>query len=214
MTPYYVEPAAAYVRATRPDLEASDDESTVAQGLEAGVRLQRFKRSRVLPRVRKVLGILHGLDPRELLDLGTGRGVFLWPLLEAFSELPVTCVDHDPERVRQLQAVSRGGVKRLSAVPADATSLAFDDRCFDVVTALEVLEHIEQVDAAVRETVRVGRRFVVASVPSRPDDNPGHVHLLKAEVLARLFERAGAQRVDVDAVHNHLVAVVRLPWTG
>jgi hypothetical protein len=32
-----------------------------------------------LPRVRKVLGVLRGVHPANLLDVGSGRGAFLWP---------------------------------------------------------------------------------------------------------------------------------------
>src|SRR4051812_36148428 len=57
------------------------------------LRLHRFKRSMELPRVKKILGILQGLQPTSLLDIGTGRGAFLWPLLDAWPTLPVTCID-------------------------------------------------------------------------------------------------------------------------
>ncbi|MFW5739254.1 MAG: class I SAM-dependent methyltransferase [Myxococcota bacterium] len=211
---FYVRPTAAYVRGTRHDLAEPDDVPTIVNGLEAGLRLHRYKRSRPLPRVRKVLGLLHGLVPQHVLDIGSGRGAFLWPLLEAFPALPVTCIDMDAERVRQLQAVAQGGVSALHAKRMDATALHFGDSAFDLITALEVLEHIEQVEQAIGELVRVGRRFVIASVPSRPDDNPEHLHLLTTKRLTALFERAGAERVDIDAVHNHLVVVVKLRVDG
>ena len=54
------------------------------------------------------------------------------------------------------------------------------------------------------------RRFVVASVPSKADDNPGHIQLFDRERLSALFTGAGAARVTVDFVLNHMVAVVRV----
>ena len=211
-TRFYLEPAAAYVRGTRPDLVAQTDLLTLQAGLDTGLRLHRFKRSRVLPRVRKVLGTLRSIGPEDLLDIGSGRGAFLWPLLDELTALAVTCAERNPERVRQLQAVARGGMKRLRAVEMDATHLGLQDGSFDVVTALEVLEHIEDVTRAVREITRVARRFVVVTVPSRPDDNPEHLHLLTSKRMTELFMKAGAKRVDIDAIHNHLIAVARLPW--
>src|SRR4051812_9320200 len=58
---FYLEPAAAFVRHTLPDVPDGAPEELVRLGLAAGLRLHRFKRTADLPRVRKVLGILHGL---------------------------------------------------------------------------------------------------------------------------------------------------------
>ena len=73
-----------------------------------------------LPRVAKVLGVLKALGPTELLDIGSGRGAFLWPLLDTFPWLPITAVDTLDYRVADLQAVHDGGVASLSAAYGDA----------------------------------------------------------------------------------------------
>ena len=53
-------------------------------GIDKGLKLHRFKRTIALPRVVKVIGILKGIQPLNLLDIGTGRGVFLHPFLDVF----------------------------------------------------------------------------------------------------------------------------------
>lgn len=191
-------------------LDAAQRARLFAAARDQQLRLHRFKRTQGLPRVRRVLGALRGLAPADLLDIGSGRGVFLWPLLDAFPHLSVTSVDLAPRHLRYLAAVRRGGVRRLTSVGADARALPFPDGRFDVVSALEVLEHIPDVEAAAREVVRVARRVVLASVPSHEDDNPEHVHLFTPDSLTRLLTEAGAARVSVDAVRGHLVAVARI----
>jgi len=205
---YRLELAAAFVRGRLELDDALDPVACFRLGREAGLELHKFKRM-TLPRVEKVLGILRGFSPASLLDLGSGRGTFLWPLLSAFEGLEVTALDRDPRRVRDLRAVGAGGVARLSAVEGDLAELPFADDAFDGVTALEVLEHVDDPERAAGELLRVARRFVVASVPSKPDDNPEHIHHFPAAEFSALFEGAGAQRVNLDAVLNHWVVVVR-----
>jgi ubiquinone/menaquinone biosynthesis C-methylase UbiE len=207
---FYLEPAAAYVRSLLPDTPDAPHAEVVQHGLRAGLRLHRFKRTSDVPRVRKVLGILRGLNPGDILDIGSGRGVFLWPLLDAFPSVAVTAVDRSLHRIATLQAVNAGGFGRLRPLVADVQRLGLANHSIDVVTFLEVLEHLEQPAVALTEALRVARRFVVISVPSKEDDNPEHIHLFTRESLEKLVLAAGARRVTFDAVLNHLIAIVRV----
>lgn len=208
---YYLDLARAFVRGRLPD--APEDLSPIdlfEHGDEAGLRLHKFKRAQILPRIKRVFGYFHQLQPADLLDVGSGRGVFLWPLLDAFPHLDVHCIDVRQDRVDDLLAVRRGGVERLNASVMDATAMTFADDSFDGVTMLEVLEHLEKPALAVAHAVRVARRFVVASVPSKPDDNPEHVQLFTGETLSALFRQANVSRVSVSYVLNHVVALAVL----
>lgn len=75
------------------------------------MRLHKFKRTMKLSRVQRVLGILRGFQPSNLLDIGSGRGTFLWPLLDSFPWLPVMGVDILERRVEDILAVRRGGIE-------------------------------------------------------------------------------------------------------
>lgn len=206
---YFTRLAAAYVRG-KLGLDASrlSQEELIAAGLASGLRLHKFKRSTELARVRKVLGILRGLSPASLLDVGSGRGTFLWPLLDAFPWLEVTAVDLNPVRVADIAAVGGGGVANLRARRMDAEALELEDGYAEVVTTLEVLEHLQSPRRAAAEAVRVASKYVVASVPSKEDDNPEHINLFDARGFESLFLDAGARGVKVEYVLNHMVAVV------
>ena len=202
--------AAAYARGMLSD---ADDEAGTADLLSrahaAGLKLHRFKRTMDLPRVRAVLGILRGIGSQSLVDFGSGRGVFVWPLLDGFPQLPVTAVERDERRLGHLEAVRRGGIKRLAVVRGDARALPFESGHFDVATVLEVLEHQDDPLPLAREAVRLAERFVIASVPSKPDDNPEHVQLFTGETLKALLIEAGAAGVSIDYVLGHIIAVAR-----
>ncbi len=191
-------------------LDAAALRDLIALGAAEGLRLHRFKRTMGLARVQRVLGALRALAPQRLLDIGSGRGAFLWPLLDAFPDLPVTAVDLLDYRVADMQAVRRGGVELLDARQADATALPFPDDAFEVATLLEVLEHIPDPARALAEAARVARRALLLSVPSKPDNNPEHIHLFDGPTLRRLLLEAGARRVNADYVLNHMIVVATL----
>ncbi len=205
---HYLALAAAYVRGVVGD-PALDDAAAIARGERDGLRLHRFKRSNQLPRVRAVLGALRGFAAQSLVDLGSGRGAFVWPLLDALPDIAITATDLLPHRARCFADVARGGVTRLRALRCDATQLPLADGAADCVTALEVLEHMPGTgpERAAAEALRVARTAVIATVPSHEDDNPEHVHLFDGERLSQLFRAAGARRVTIDHVLNHIVAV-------
>jgi len=74
----------------------------------------------------------------------------------------------------------------------------------------EMLEHIPNATQALAEAVRVAARFVVLSVPSKPDTNPEHIHLFDEARIRDMFDAAGAASVNVSYVLNHLIAVARV----
>ncbi len=172
-------------------------------------KLHRFKRKSGPPRVTGVLARLQGLCPEGLLDIGPGRGAFLWPLAARFPDLEIHAVDVLAHRVRDIDAVRVGGIARLSASRGSVSHLPFNDGAFDIVTILEVLEHLRDPAAAAAEVLRVARRFVIASVPSHEDDNPQHLRCFTRNELTDLFLDAGARRVQVDYVRGHMIAVIR-----
>ncbi|MBL8179762.1 MAG: class I SAM-dependent methyltransferase [Bryobacterales bacterium] len=201
---YYPELAQAFVRG-----RLANQQAGIADGERAGLALHNFKCDKALERVQRVLGILRGIAPENLLDVGSGRGAFLWPLLAAFPELPVISIDRNAQRAAEIDAVRIGGVKRLAVCRMDAQHMGFAGRSFDVVTMLEVLEHMPDPRAALRNAVSAARRFVILSVPSTPDRNPEHLHLFSIQDLQHMALDAGAARVSLEHVLNHRIAVVR-----
>lgn len=225
---YNLKPAAAWLRGRAlstgsPVLEAellemplevlTDGElaAIVAAGEEAGEKLYPFKTGKAeLPRVRQVLGFLHGIKFESLLDVGSGRGVFLLPFLEEFPQVQVTSLDLLDKRVTFLNELAAGGYTRLTAHNKNICHQPFPDNSFDVVTLLEVLEHIPDVEKAIGAAVRMAKSHVVVSVPSKPDDNPEHIHLLTKDILTKLFTAAGCRKLHFSGVNGHLILVATI----
>lgn len=190
------------------ELTEAEQMALVGAGQAAGLKLYPFKTGvRELPRVKRAMGFLRSVPFETLLDVGSGRGVFLLPFLEGFPWVRVTALDLLEKRVTFLEELSAGGFPQLTARRKNICDQPFPDGSFDVVTLLEVLEHIPEVDKAVAAAVHMARRYVVVSVPSKPDNNPEHIHLLTKQILTELFHRAGCTRLHFDGVEGHLFLV-------
>lgn len=198
------------VRKPLNELTENDKEILEKAGREAELKLYRFKNLGELPRVQKAIGFLKGVWPESLLDVGSGRGVFLFPFLEAFPYVSVTSADILDYRVEFLRDIALGGIETLTAVQENIVTWNAPDKSFDIVTMLEVLEHIPEVEKAIFNAVRLARRYVVVSVPSKEDNNPEHIHLLTKDILTDLFTRAGAKNLHFDGVNGHLFMTARV----
>jgi hypothetical protein len=109
-----------------------------------------------------------------------------------------------------MAAVRQGGIDRLTVVRMDAQTPAFAPKSFDVVTVLEVLEHLENPQAALTGMAAIARRFVLVSVPSVPDDNPEHLHLFSPGQIRKMAEIAGASRTTIEHVLSHRIVLIRV----
>jgi SAM-dependent methyltransferase len=154
-----------------------------------------------------------GVRPGDrLLDLGCGFGRHAFEA--ARRGATVVALDAGPEEVAQVRAtlgamVDAGELAAehpASAVQGDALSLPFADGAFDRVIASEVLEHIPDDTAAMRELARVLRPggtmavTVPRCVPEAVNwalsdeyhDTPGgHVRIYRRSTLERRLEAAG-----------------------
>ena len=179
-------------------------------GKNLGLKLYYFKEKENLARVNIVLGFLKSVYPESLLDVGSGRGVFLFPLLKEFPYLNISSIDILDRRVELLNYIRIGGISNLNVFKANICDADILDKSYDIVTLLEVLEHIPNVLDAVKNACRIAKKFVLVTVPSKEDDNPEHIHLLTKEKLTTLFNSCGVTNLKFGGVHGHLYLVARV----
>jgi 2-polyprenyl-3-methyl-5-hydroxy-6-metoxy-1,4-benzoquinol methylase len=151
--------------------------------------------------------------PDSLLDVGCGEGVLTERWARTLTPARVVGVD---------VADLRGEWARRPAASfavADAEALPFADGEFDVVAAIELLEHVRDPGRALAELARVARSHLLVSAPREPlwrtlnvargaylrdlGNTPGHRHHWSRRSFLELLER-----------HGEVVrARSPLPWT-
>ncbi|MCU1237116.1 MAG: Methyltransferase type 11 [Candidatus Solibacter sp.] len=114
----------------------------------------------------RLRGVVAELQPRSVLDAGCGEGEMLRRSVLPDGLHPV-CLD--------LRADSLAEIAEPHRVRASVQALPFAARSFDVVTCLEVLEHLDDPGSAVRDLARVARQAIVLSVPYEPWFRVGNV---------------------------------------
>ncbi len=171
------------------------------------LKIYHFKEKEILPRVKIVLGFLRGIMPERVLDVGSGRGAFLFPFLNEFINTKVLSIDILDKRVEFLSNLSLGGVKNLTCKKLDITLYDYETELYDCVTMLEVLEHIPNVEVAIKNAIKLTKKYIVITVPAKKDDNPEHIHLLTKEKLSKIFNENGINNLKFTLLKDHLLLI-------
>ncbi len=161
-----------------------------------------------------IVSLIKSHYPRDgrlrILDIGCGTGKML-DELAAFGD--VVGADFSPEALQF--CVTRGVGADLAR--ADARRLPFADGAFDVVTAMDIIEHIDDDKAASSEIFRVlkpGGRLLVTvpaftSLWSEHDEALHHYRRYTVPRLKDLFQRVG---LAVDKVSYTVTTLFPAIW--
>ena len=104
--------------------------------------------------------------PRSVLDVGCGEGVLTYKWAEWLGEKPVVGVDlADPKLEAEWRTRRRENLEFRAIAPGE---LPFPDDSFDMVGAIEVLEHVPEPDRTLADMARVAARHLLVSVPREP----------------------------------------------
>jgi ubiquinone/menaquinone biosynthesis C-methylase UbiE len=161
----------------------------VADGVTAGNHGDKYGTRNPLARllVRRWRRVLRELvvrvRPESVLDVGCGEGVLTAEWASALPHARVLGADVAP--------VWPARAPGFAVIPP-APPLPFGDREWDLVCAVESLEHMDDPEGALAEMARCARRHVLVSVPHEPlwralnlsrgayvrhlGNTPGHLH--------------------------------------
>jgi SAM-dependent methyltransferase len=181
---------------------------------ESGNPAIRFLTRRFLDRLDGILDGVAAESPRgRVLEVGCGEGLIAERLMRRWPD--VTALDL-PDADLRGQWREHPGPHYLHA---DASRLPFPDDFFDLVVAVEVMEHLTEPRQGLAEMARVSTGHLVLSVPREPifrganmaggrhlsdwGNTPGHLnHWSTPSFLKFVSQEAGIRAVEKP-----------LPWT-
>jgi ubiquinone/menaquinone biosynthesis C-methylase UbiE len=162
------------------------------------------------------------LRPASVLDVGCGEGVVTERLAQRLAPAKVLGVDADEAGLQEEWRARTAS--NLSFATGSAYELPFADGSFDLVCAIEVLEHLERPQDALEEMRRVAGRALILSVPNEPGwrishllggrnlrsfgNTPGHINHWSKGSFLRLVSQLGTARAE--SVFPWTLAVVEL----
>ncbi|MEO6629092.1 MAG: class I SAM-dependent methyltransferase, partial [Aquihabitans sp.] len=111
-----------------------------------------------MTKLHNVLGTPTGI----VVDVGVGEGFALERMFPSGTAAVALEYRHDKAKV------ASDRLHAVSVVRGDAGVLPFPDRSADLVTSIEVLEHLPTYEQAVAEMARICRGRLVVSVPWEP----------------------------------------------
>jgi ubiquinone/menaquinone biosynthesis C-methylase UbiE len=112
--------------------------------------------------IKTILSHLEKTNPDTILDAGCGTG-YLTDIIQNTIDADIVCCDRDPTRL-----LFAKNWFNLETVLADINYLPFKTSSFDMVIAMEIIEHIPNTDTALSEIGRVSAKNVIITVPNEP----------------------------------------------
>lgn len=104
------------------------------------------------------------LNPKKILDAGCGEGFTLSRLFELKIGESLEGIDYSADAIR----IGKQVHPHLNIKRGDIYNLVYKDNSFDLVTCMEVLEHLENPEKALKEVERVSSKYVLLTVPNEP----------------------------------------------
>jgi 2-polyprenyl-3-methyl-5-hydroxy-6-metoxy-1,4-benzoquinol methylase len=161
--------------------------------------------------------------PVSVLDVGCGEGVLVQRWAQRLPGGRVVGIDLEEDSIQAGWA--EHAAPNLEYRVVEATTLPFADAEFDLVSAIEVLEHVPDPERTLTEMARCGARHLLVSVPREPlwralnmargaywrelGNTPGHLNHWSRRTFVELLSRHG-QVVQVRSPFPWTMLLVRL----
>jgi ubiquinone/menaquinone biosynthesis C-methylase UbiE len=166
-------------------------------------KLRSSERIKLIEVERVIEFSLKGLKPQNILDVGTGSGLFA----EAFAEkgLKVSGIDVNPEMIQAVKEF----VPKGEFITAPAEKIPFPDKTFDMVFLGFILHEADDQLKAIREAKRTaGKRIIILEWPYLKEEiGPPLEHRISKEKIFELCEKSGLKGIKTIQL-NHMILFI------
>lgn len=134
---------------------------------------------------------------KNVLDVGAGDGLITY-LIGAKG------IEYEPSAVAIAKAIG------VDVIQGDAYNLPFPDNSFDAVTMIDVIEHLQKPQDALREAFRVAPVVYIATPPRGSVNDPFHVQEWLPEEFSAMVTEMGYQHDPIETVEKFKTFYVRV----
>lgn len=145
---------------------------------------------------------LDGLEFETILDAGCGEG-YVANYLYKITQKPVAAFDISDNVIKKAS-------EEMPYIDFKAASIydsGIPSESYDLVVCLEVLEHLDEPETAIREIQRITKQYIIVSVPNEPiwrisnfirgkyldawGNTPGHINHWNEKGIVEICESVG-----------------------
>jgi len=147
----------------------------------------KLKRTGVIKKKEKVLAEVikkELINPKFILEVGCSTGSFLNYIKKFFPKTEMFGIDCSTEMLK----IGKEKYKDINLSFGFIEKMHIPSNKFDAVIAIEVLEHVKDLDVALKEIHRVTNKYLFGSVPYND-------YLTRCELHLRIF--------DFDSLENY-----------
>jgi len=159
--------------------------------------------------------MLHGINYNTVLEAGCGEGHIADFLYRERQDIQLDAFDISEKVIEQ----AKKDYPYIHFSTGSIYDIKSPDSSYDLVVASEVLEHLEEPERAMKELLRVSKRYVLATVPHEPiwrilnlcrgkywndlGNTPGHIQHWSKQAFIKKWKKLGGGVIGSD---------MPLPW--
>ncbi|MEA2064873.1 MAG: class I SAM-dependent methyltransferase [Patescibacteria group bacterium] len=165
--------------------------------------------------IRQIVETVQSLKINSILDAGCGEGLIMHNIIKKIPEIKINGFDISNSALKNAKKI----LPSSYFFQGDITNIKLFDNFYDLAIALEILEHLENPEAALKELKRATKKYCLISVPWEPFFSLGNLFCGKnVKRFGRDKEHLQfwnrGQIIDLVSEYFDIISVkVSFPWT-